>query len=114
MGGGVAGIEFNRFAELGLAAGKIPIVLHLDEAQVRMRAGQRGIKFQCLRGSSFRLGGGLAGVEAIGAHDGVGIRNTRISKRIAGILIDGLIEIGNRGLIIRLATVLLFRLSTRK
>ena len=56
MRGGIAGVEFNRLSQLGLAASKIPIILHLAESQVGVGAGERGIEFQGLVRCSRRLG----------------------------------------------------------
>ena len=67
MGGGIAGIEFEGLSELGLAAGKIPTVLHLVAAQNRMRVGECWIEFQGLFGRRTSLWDDVVGIAAITA-----------------------------------------------
>src|SRR5208282_2238827 len=94
-GGGIAGIEFEGFLELGLAAGKIPTVFELDAPQNGMRVGECGIEFQGLRGGRTRLGCDVVGVLAITAEHVVSIRQSRVCQCITGVFIDSLIEVGD-------------------
>jgi hypothetical protein len=93
MGGGVAGIEFQGLSELGLAAEKsqLSILLLARTACGCASVGSSSRAFGC----SIRLGNDITGVTAVSDGHEIGIRQPCICRRVTGILVDGLIEVGD-------------------
>ena len=54
--GGIVGIEFKGLLEFGLAAGKIPVVLHLDTAENGVGMSQGGIEAKGFAGCDAGFG----------------------------------------------------------
>src|SRR5215813_10452370 len=63
-----------------------------------MRTRQRGVEFQSFLGRRIRLGYEVIRIAGVAGQHAIGVRQSCIGQRVAGIFIDGLIEVGNRGL----------------
>ena len=90
---GVRWIVFDNFFEFSFSTGPVPIVIEPGVGERSMGFHQRRVNFERLQSGYFSFGKGISGIGvSVIAENVIGVGETYIWERIAGVFLDSRFE----------------------